>query len=202
MSYEKITPIAGLKLEWGDGSDGDTSPTSSTLISAEYLVDGDTGRPQSYQWIHPESFGLDLGSSQAVDRLVCHCISENGGAFHAWNTDYDHFEVYKSDDNASWDLVEAFDSPTVVATDGDKFAFELILSASQTARYFKVRFNEDYAVFYQCDGGAFGQIALITEIEAYISVSQSIIVNDIENPAKVNGITLANISKTNGVSTT
>lgn len=105
-------------------------------------------------WSQQCAFGLDLGSPKAVKTIIVYDNQENT----VWlDGNRDSMDVYKSDDNMNWTLVDHFDGPTRLAKQ-----FTLELSLPHTARYFKV-WNTEFQSL--CVEG-FQSIA-ITELEFY-----------------------------------
>jgi len=155
----EIAGSDGLKLE------GDTSPTTSTLTTGiSGMVDDDYATiVTANYWNTNYSYGIDLGSSQEVHFLYCYGVhSVQAGTDHWYSAGYDSVQVYKSDDNSSWTLIEVFDGPPVIEISSVITQFKCLFSTPQTARYFKIRNIDGYLSV-----GNSGASLRISEIEAY-----------------------------------
>ena len=150
MSFIKLDPNDGLEKR------SDSSPLSVTMdtgISA--LYDGDKSTGIGNYWNSQDSFGIDLGLSKNVDKIICyHNLTTKQGWY---NDDWGIVAVYKSDDNSSWTFVEEFVQPPT--NNGE---FILTLSSTQNARYFKVRDNGGHNL---CVSD--GDNIYVTEIEMF-----------------------------------
>lgn len=128
--YSEITASVGLKLE------PDTSPyTGTTMGAAASVIDGmwDT-KTNVDDWESTYSYGIDLGSSVAVDRLFF-TVNKVGTWQGANNST---FSVYKSDDNSTWSFIQTFISPEFIWAGNAISGVNLDLTSQQTARYFKI----------------------------------------------------------------
>jgi len=156
----KLTPDKGLKLE------PDNTPLSGSMTEDAELIDeilyvSATGA----YWYYHYCYGLDLGSPQTVDSIICRATY---GATHTptswYGTSWDSVMVYKSDDGSSWTEVEQFDGPPIIHKADMEVAFELEFASSQTARFFKVRNAESSSTLATNPGAA---SLMVSEIEAY-----------------------------------
>jgi len=154
----KLTPDKGLKLE------PDNTPLSGSMTEDAELIDeilyvSATGA----YWYYHYCYGLDLGSSQTVDSIVCRATLSNA-PIDWYSSAHDSVTVYKSDDGSTWTEVEQFDGPPIIHAAFMEMAFELEFASSQTARFFKVRNAESSSTLGTTPGGA---SILVSEIEAY-----------------------------------
>jgi len=160
----EITASKGLKLE------PDTTPLSGSMTEDAELIDDVlyTAATGDY-WYYHYCYGLDLGSSQLVSKLICRAaVSHTPTGW--YSSAHDSVTVYKSDDGSAWSEVETFDGPPIVHSAYLEAAFELELSSPQTARYFKVRNAESSSTLATSPGGA---SLMVSEIEAYVSSTQT-----------------------------
>ncbi len=129
----QYTPNAGLYLE------PDTSPyTGTTLLSDSGLIDGNkwSGQAGNQYWLTHYSYGVDLGSVKTVGSLQIHTSHAGTAPVFTYYSNYDTIDLYKSDDNSTWELVENYDAPPIIFAEGYHVTIELAFPA-ETARYFK-----------------------------------------------------------------
>lgn len=156
-----ITPDYGLKLE------PDTSPyTGTTLTSVAALIDGTkfTAATGNYWYTH-YSYGLDLGQAYEVTHLKAYGYVGNTPTGY-YNSSYDSFKAYKSDDNSTWTYIEQFDAPSLSDLAANEWTFTATFSSAQTARYFKLVYIDSSTIAF-APGGSSGKIG---ELEAYGTV--------------------------------
>jgi len=154
MSFIKLDPNDGLEKR------SDSSPLSVTMdIGISELYNGDKSTPIGDYWNSQDSFGLDLGSSKSVDKIICyHNLTDKQGWY---DDDWATVAVYKSNDNSTWVFVEQFVQPPT--NNGE---FILTLSSTQNARYFKVRDNGGHNLCVSDGSNIYA-----TEIEIFNSIS-------------------------------
>jgi len=71
----------------------------------------------------------------------------------AWTSGYCELSVYGSDDNSSWTLIDTFSEPTQDHQGSYELGFDLVFTATETYRYFKVVCTNSGGVQTQTAGG-------------------------------------------------
>ena len=152
-------PVLGLyKLS-------ETDPINSTLTSElATLIDGITNvQAIGQNWAKNYSYGVDLGTPGEISGVDLYCRSTYGTPtdWYQPGNGWGEVGVYKSDDNITWSLAQAYTEPPIFGTDLQQFNFRCTFSFNQTARYFKIRCNATTRNFLAVSGGALLQIAEI-----------------------------------------
>jgi len=138
----EITPVAGLYLT------PDPTPLSSTLnTNGTLLIDGDTftvaDPSNDFWWGNVAngqfSYGVDIGSPQAVKSLVFHCVYSTGFNLDTWGVNGRFFNVYYSNDNSTWTEIGYYTAPPIISHEAGRTAFLIAFPTPVTARYFKAR---------------------------------------------------------------
>ena len=136
-----ITTIDGLYIT------ADGTPTSSTLTSRPCLVDGETYVDclAYLSWATFASAGIDLGSAKTLAKIRFHGHAQASSSqlYRYFATDADSIEVYKSDNNSSWTLVDQFTDMLIEGYYHPVFGYTWVywtvtFSVPHTARYFKL----------------------------------------------------------------
>lgn len=149
------TSVAGLFL-----ADDSADPTSSVLGAQADLVDGDLQNVISGTLTGSYSIGIDLTTSQTIQKLIVYDIIDGNFSGINYNGTNDTFAVYSSDDNSTWVLIETFkplnrvifldtsDNPSPPPSPLPSplpyeeivepvYSIELVFETKPTARYFK-----------------------------------------------------------------
>lgn len=138
-SPTQYSPTQGLYLA------NDDTPTSSTLASQPDMIDGDylTANSKGYWQGGKHSYGFDLGSSKLVKVIKIYGITASGQFVGYFNPSWKTFDMYSSNDNSTWSLVQTYDGPPF---DQDRLGapstgvdITFTLTNETTARYFKIR---------------------------------------------------------------
>ena len=129
----QITPSAGLKKE------PDSTPLSVTMDNCAALIDGNLYTSIGTLMWNNYSYGIDLGSSQEVEKLTCRAYPGTGTPTSWYSSSYDSMMTYKSDDGSTWTEIEQFDGPAFTHAAAGQLAWDLVFTLAQTARYFKLR---------------------------------------------------------------
>ena len=156
---ELYTPTGGLYAQ------PDTAPYTGTTLATPMagLYDADYTKIGGLYWQPDFSFALDLGTAKPVAFLTVYLEVSQGGAGGWWaGYEGNQMDVYKSDDNANWTLVQQNDGPTLSHINGDLCRAILTLpEPAPEARYFKV-VNSDPNELTSLVGYSYG----ICELEA------------------------------------
>lgn len=155
---EAVQKFTGVVLE------ADTSPYTGTTLTEDLgITDGEKWSGQTgAAFLEHNAYGIDLKSKQTIDYLMIYCTHASGGSLTAYyGTGYDSMKVLKSDDNASWELVETFDAPPITVSEAYHCGIKLEFFEVQIARYFKVVSIDTNIAF---TGGVTGKVQ---EIEVY-----------------------------------
>ena len=134
--YSKVLASTGLKLQ------PDTPPyTGTTLSSVPGIVDG-IWTTNYGEFIKDYSYGVDFGTAKPITRLfVFHTYGDT------WRTpyiDYATMELYYSNDNATWTLIQEYIAPThtIGSSAGSGFVVDF---TSVNARYYKIVNTSNYS---------------------------------------------------------
>ena len=138
-----LTPVAGLYLQ------NDANPTTvSILNNMPGLVDGNQSSSVVSEWDNNEAFGIDLGATVDVEKLVV--FTACSGTAYGWRSSYPSIlSFFKSNDNITWALICANGcNNAALPMEGDPLSGQFVFSKTfddvQTARYFKiVRIHEN-----------------------------------------------------------
>ena len=146
--YAAVTLDAGqAPLANGLYSENDPTPTSATLANRPCLVDGQGfgSNCGAYIQTSDDSAGVDIGSVQTIVGMAftAHGNVGSSAVYRYFGTDTDSMEVYKSDNNSSWTLVEQFTDMLVESYSHPAYGttwiyWTVTFSTPQTARYFKM----------------------------------------------------------------
>ena len=143
----------------------DTAPYTGTTLTTGIagLYDGDYTKLGGLYWQTAFSFGIDLLTAKPVAFLTVYLEVSQGGAGGWWaGYEGNQMDVYKSDDNANWTLVQQNDAPTLTHINGDLCRAILTLpEPAPNARYLKV-VNSDPNELTSLVGYSYG----ICELEA------------------------------------
>lgn len=142
---------------------GTATPLSVTLnTTTKNMIDGNYSQSGNINWGSHASFGVDFGKLGTIHGMDYICWLAYGDP-DGWNTtSSDSIEVYKSDDNITWTLVQRFDAPEIISHSLQRVDFRLYFNEFHTARYFTAWNAEDsYLAFNN------GTIPRVAEIEVF-----------------------------------
>lgn len=88
-------------------------------------------------WMPHYSYAFNLGQQRQVSNIYCSCYTAVFSS--SWyGPNNDSVQVFKSNDNSTWTLVEQFDAPPITQISTFFLYFTLSLATPQPAQYFKV----------------------------------------------------------------
>lgn len=140
----QFTPISGAYLQDDNNPSGSTLSLSGSIENA--IIDGNYCATAFYLTApHKWSAGVDLGSVKVVTEMILYDWFLNQAGI--WGGGgYDHIQIWRSDDNSNWILVQDYHPPTrVVGSDPGCIDFKMVctLSTPATARYWKMNASEN-----------------------------------------------------------
>lgn len=155
-SSQSFTVSAGLYLADYD------NPTLATLEYVPELRDGDIYTVYTTT-SRKTSWGVDVQRELTLSYIDTHFFSGNGIPESWYRTDT--FELYISNNNVNWTLIETFVDPPILDAITNYCRVRFSFTTPQTARYFKIRnANETYAVGVINVGGGSALLG-VSEIE-------------------------------------
>lgn len=158
-TYYNITPTDGI---WYSNT---ATPLTQVLnIGMTGLINGNYVDPVGTNWNYHGSYGVDLGKEATINGLNIFCWCTFGDPTNWYTANHDSVEVYKSNDNANWTLVQRFDGPPIFFHATQRFDFRLTFNSAQTARYFTV-WNAESSSFLAASGGV---VLRASEIEIIV----------------------------------
>ena len=140
------------------------TPLSVTLnVTERGVTDGDREAVAGTNWTYHASWGVDFGRIGTIQGMDVYCWCTYGDPTGYYSAGHDSVEVYKSDDNVTWTLVQHFDAPEIISHSTQRFAFKLTFDEPHTARYFTV-WNAESSSYLAVSAGA---VLRVNEIEVF-----------------------------------
>ena len=149
LKGEPITEWKGYKLE------PDSTPTSASFSTEESkLVDKNRYIDFGTYWRDEYSYGIELGSQQALTKVKVYGNTNDSLIPSAWVPSAGTFEFYTSDNNSNWTLVKTVVNPTLHQYAEGQWGFHVSLATTgsipvnQTCgvavsgTWFKVRYDD------------------------------------------------------------
>lgn len=124
--------IAGMRL------DSDTTPLSSILESEPSLIDGDYYTPVAGYWENNNSYGFELGGTEAlIDGVDIWTQIDTTDSIYLWQGSQNKIEIYGSNDNSTWELIRTMYNAPIFQSGSGVFATRLMFDTPVYYKYLK-----------------------------------------------------------------
>lgn len=164
----KFTPVSGAYLQDDNNPSGSTLSLSGSIENA--IIDGNYCATALYFSVsHNWSLGVDLGSAKEVTEIILYDWNVAAPGI-GWYGNADQIQIWKSDDNSNWTLVQDYHPVSRVGADDPgcvDYKMVCTLSTPAIARYWKMNAAQNGL----CAGN--GTWLYMAEIDIYGDVPES-----------------------------